>query len=562
MDVEENDARAVLGVAANPTEIEIEAAYRRRADEVRKRFDAAKENSTRMKCRRERAAIEEARTTLLRTLEEQKRLAAEQRERDEQERLATEKRQRDEQERLAAEQRQRDEQERLAAEKRQRDEQERLTAEQRQRDEQERLAAEKRQRDEQERLAAEQRQRDEQERLAAEQRQRDEQERLAAEKRQRDEQERLAAEKRQRDEQERLAAEKRQRDEQERLAAEKPQRDEQERLAAEKRQRDEQERLATEKRQRDEQERFAAEKRQRDEQERLATEKRQRDEQERLAAEKRQRGARKWSKQTIWLLFGGVILVLACAFAGVYYFLHWQKANSLGKLVLNTYPAYANVSIDGVSQGTTPLSLDRIVPGEKHLRIELEGYQDEQLIVVIKPGDQRFLPTVTLIAKKEPSPTATPINVTPTVTPGPTFRPHLVTPTVTPTITPLQVSPTVSPPPVTPTATPVPTSPSITPTQGTYPGEKYPQTRDRVLAETEVASLDYAELRYAINEMYARHGAQFLKEPEVRKQFEAFSWYYPIPGITLAQIDAEFSRIESQNRDLLARLRDQKRPRR
>jgi hypothetical protein len=30
--------------------------------------------------------------------------------------------------------------------------------------------------------------------------------------------------------------------------------------------------------------------------------------------------------------------------------------------------------------------------------------------------------------------------------------------------------------------------------------------------------------------------------------------------LTLARIDREFSRIESQNRDLLSRLRDQKRP--
>ena len=128
-------------------------------------------------------------------------------------------------------------------------------------------------------------------------------------------------------------------------------------------------------------------------------------------------------------------------------------------------------------------------------------------------------------------------------------------------MTPL-VSATVSPIPVTPTATPVPTSTSTSPAPGSYPGERYPQTREHVLTETEDASLDYAELRYAINEMYARHGAQFLKEPGVRKQFEVFSWYYPISGITLAQIDAEFSRTESQNRDLLARLRDQKRPRR
>ena len=60
--------------------------------------------------------------------------------------------------------------------------------------------------------------------------------------------------------------------------------------------------------------------------------------------------------------------------------------------------------------------------------------------------------------------------------------------------------------------------------------------------------------------MYARHGAQFLREPDVRRQFEQFIWYVPMPGLTLARIDREFSRIESQNRDLLSRLRDQKRP--
>ena len=71
LDVEETDARAVLGVTANLSEMEIEAAYRRRASEVRKRFDDARDNATRTKCRRERAAIEEARHTLLRVLEEE-----------------------------------------------------------------------------------------------------------------------------------------------------------------------------------------------------------------------------------------------------------------------------------------------------------------------------------------------------------------------------------------------------------------------------------------------------------------------------------------------------------
>jgi hypothetical protein len=313
-------------------------------------------------------------------------------------------------------------------------------------------------------------------------------------------------------------------------------------LAAEQRQREERERLAAEQRQREEKERLAAEQHQREEKERLAEEQRQREEKERLAAEQHQRGGRIWLRRNVQLLTAGIILILACVFAAVFFGLRSRNEHKLGKIVLNTYPAYANVSIDGVSQGTTPLVLDSIVPGERHLRIALEGYQDEQLIVLIKPGDQRFLPLVTLIPTKESVSTVTPAPNSPTVTPAPT-------------------SPTETPTPSSPTVTPAPNSPTVAPFLTGYPGERYPQTRERLLTEAEVANLDYADLRYAINEMYARHGAQFLKEPDVRKQFERFSWYYPIPELTLTEIDAEFSRIESQNRDLLARLRDQKRHR-
>jgi hypothetical protein len=51
--------------------MEIGAVYRNRASEMRKRFDDARHHRTRAKCQRERDAIEEARRTLLRDLEEQ-----------------------------------------------------------------------------------------------------------------------------------------------------------------------------------------------------------------------------------------------------------------------------------------------------------------------------------------------------------------------------------------------------------------------------------------------------------------------------------------------------------
>jgi hypothetical protein len=254
------------------------------------------------------------------------------------------------------------------------------------------------------------------------------------------------------------------------------------------------------------------------------------------------------------LLIAGIILILGCVFAAIFFLRHSQEEHQPGKLALNTHPANANVFIDGVSRGITPLVLDGIVPGERHLRITLEGYQDEQLVVLIKPGDQRFFPLVTLIPQKESASTVT-------ATPSP-----LVTATPSPPITATPSPPiTATPsPPITATPSPPVTatpSPLVTATPSNHADERFPQTRERLLTEAEVANLDYADLQYAINEMYARHGAQFLKEPDLRKQFEGFSWYYPIPGITLTQIDAEFSRIEKRNRDLLARLRDQKRPR-
>ena len=80
-----------------------------------------------------------------------------------------------------------------------------------------------------------------------------------------------------------------------------------------------------------------------------------------------------------------------------------------------------------------------------------------------------------------------------------------------------------------------------------YPDERYPQTRLRLLTETEIGDLNYAELRYAINEIYARHGAPFLSEPEIEKQFRGFEWYHPDRDLKLSQIEASFSAIEKKN---------------
>jgi hypothetical protein len=143
--------------------------------------------------------------------------------------------------------------------------------------------------------------------------------------------------------------------------------------------------------------------------------------------------------------------------------------------------------------------------------IKLDGYEAVELIVSAKRGEEETLPPIRL-TKKKSSPVP---NSNPTV------------------------------PPANPVAS---------------PGERFPQTRLHILTEAEVADLDYAQLRYAINEMYARHGAPFLKEPDIETQFRKFEWYHPIAGRTEAQIEAVFSPLEKYNLGLLARLRDQKSP--
>jgi YARHG domain len=92
-----------------------------------------------------------------------------------------------------------------------------------------------------------------------------------------------------------------------------------------------------------------------------------------------------------------------------------------------------------------------------------------------------------------------------------------------------------------------------------YPGERYPQTRQRLLTMAEVDSLSYAQLRYAINEMYARHGAAFPSQRPIEAQFRKFPWYRPNPTLTFEQIEASFSQMEKDNLELLRQARDQKR---
>jgi len=90
------------------------------------------------------------------------------------------------------------------------------------------------------------------------------------------------------------------------------------------------------------------------------------------------------------------------------------------------------------------------------------------------------------------------------------------------------------------------------------PGEHFPETRLRHLdqADTEYKSIDM--LRYAINEMFARHGAVFPQK-EISVVFQTKNWYRPCPGLSFDQIEErEFSEIERFNLKILGDARDLK----
>jgi DNA polymerase III delta subunit len=90
-------------------------------------------------------------------------------------------------------------------------------------------------------------------------------------------------------------------------------------------------------------------------------------------------------------------------------------------------------------------------------------------------------------------------------------------------------------------------------------GEQYPQTRLRILTAEDVKGLSITQLRYAINEMYARYGATFPNTPAIRRLFEKFYWYHPNTSLSYEAIDQLMSDVERQNVKFLALCRELKR---
>ena len=86
-------------------------------------------------------------------------------------------------------------------------------------------------------------------------------------------------------------------------------------------------------------------------------------------------------------------------------------------------------------------------------------------------------------------------------------------------------------------------------------GERYPETRLRPLSESDIANMSKDELRYAINEMYARHGLTF-HDKSYQAKFERYEWYKPDADLTMDQVEDAFTDIERDNVKLLGDRRN------
>jgi hypothetical protein len=87
-----------------------------------------------------------------------------------------------------------------------------------------------------------------------------------------------------------------------------------------------------------------------------------------------------------------------------------------------------------------------------------------------------------------------------------------------------------------------------------FPGERFPESRTRMMDSGKINSMTQDNVRYAINELFARHGAWLAKD-DVRAEFERLPWYKPQKGVSLDEIEKRFTDIEKANLDALAAYR-------
>jgi serine/threonine protein kinase len=84
------------------------------------------------------------------------------------------------------------------------------------------------------------------------------------------------------------------------------------------------------------------------------------------------------------------------------------------------------------------------------------------------------------------------------------------------------------------------------PADRAMPGERFAETRRRILAASEAQNWTDDDLQYAINEAFARHGRRF-EDKKIAGLFTKQSWYHPRADLSNQQIEESLSDVETQN---------------
>ena len=88
------------------------------------------------------------------------------------------------------------------------------------------------------------------------------------------------------------------------------------------------------------------------------------------------------------------------------------------------------------------------------------------------------------------------------------------------------------------------------PADRAMPGERFAQTRMRILRPDETQNWTADDLQFAINEVFARHGWRF-ENSRIAAAFSNLSWYRPRADLSNQQIEESLSDVEVQNVTML-----------
>jgi cytoskeletal protein RodZ len=66
-------------------------------------------------------------------------------------------------------------------------------------------------------------------------------------------------------------------------------------------------------------------------------------------------------------------------------------ATSITELVVTTEPAGARVTVNGIAWGVSPVTIQHLPPGDKHIRVTKEGFAAQERVLRVDQGQRRAL---------------------------------------------------------------------------------------------------------------------------------------------------------------------------